>query len=70
MLPPLDMPTYETVWDVAHGMMEGLQQCRLDARAYELHSIVQCVWDTPEATHRWTQGEPVFAGCVVGAFTP
>lgn len=70
MLPPLDMPTYETVWDAAHGMMEGLQQCRLDAKTYELHSIVQRVWDTPEAAHRWTQGEPVFAGCVVGAFTP
>jgi hypothetical protein len=70
MLPPLDMPTYEAVWDTAYGMIEGLQQCRLDAQAYELHSIVQRVWDTPEAAPRWAQGEPVFAGCVVGAFTP
>jgi hypothetical protein len=67
-LPPLDMRTYEVIWDAARGMTEGLQQCRLDGTAYELHSIVQRVWDTPEAARRWAQGEAVFAGCVVGAF--
>jgi len=69
MLPPLDMRIYEAVWDVAHGVIEGLQQSRLDGKSYELHSIVQRVLDTPEAAQRWMQGEDVFAGCTVGAFT-
>jgi len=69
MLPPLDMRIYEAVWDVARGVTEGLQQSRLDGKSYELHSIVQRVLDTPEAAQRWVQGEDVFAGCTVGAFT-
>jgi len=69
MLPPLDMRLYEAVWDVARGVTEGLQQSRLDGKSYELHSIVQRVLDTPEAAQRWVQGEDVFAGCTVGAFT-
>ena len=69
MLPPLDMHTYEAVWDVAHGVTEGLQQSRLDGKSYELHSILQRVLETPEAAQRWAQGERVFAGCTVGAFT-
>ena len=69
MLPPLDMRLYEAVWDVARGVTDGLQQCRLDGKSYELHSILQRVLDTPEAAQRWVQGEEVFAGCTVGAFT-
>jgi hypothetical protein len=69
MIPPLDMRTYEAVWEVAHGVTDGLQQRRLDGKSYELHSILQRVLDTPEAVQRWTQGEDVFAGCTVGAFT-
>ena len=69
MLPPLDMRTYEAVWDVARGVTEGIQQSRLDGNSYELHSILQRVLDTPEAAQRWTRGEEVFAGCTVGAFT-
>jgi len=69
MLPPLDMRTYEAVWDVAHGMTEGLQQSRLDGKSYELHSILQRVLETPEASQRWVQGEDVLAGCTIGAFT-
>jgi hypothetical protein len=63
------MRIYEAVWDVARGVTEGLQQSRLDGKSYELHSIVQRVLDTPEAAQRWVQGEDVFAGCTVGAFT-
>ena len=69
MLPSLDMPTYEAVWDVARGMTDGLQQSRLDGKSYELHSSLQRVLTTPEAAPRWAQGEDVFAGCTVGAFT-
>lgn len=69
MLPPLDMPTYEAVWDVAHGVTDALQQRRLDGKSYELHSSLQRVLTTPEAAQRWAQGEDVFAGCPVGAFT-
>jgi hypothetical protein len=68
MLPPLDMPTYETVWEIAHGVTDGLMQRRLDGTSYALHSIVQRVLDTPEAAHRWLRGEAVFTGCTVGAF--
>jgi hypothetical protein len=68
-LPPLDMPTYAAVWAMAHGVTDGLMQRRLDGTSYELHSIVQRVLDTPETAHRWLQGEDVFAGCTVGAFT-
>ena len=69
MLPPLDMRTYEAVWDVARGVTDGLKRSRLDGKSYELHSLLQRVLDTPQAAQRWTQGEEVFAGCVVGAFT-
>lgn len=69
MLPPLDMRTYEAVWDVARGVIEGLQQSRLDGTSYELHSILRRVLETPQAAQRWAQGEQVFAGCTVGAFT-
>ncbi|HEY7494001.1 MAG TPA: hypothetical protein VIH59_23230 [Candidatus Tectomicrobia bacterium] len=69
MLPPLDMGTYEAVWEVAHGVTDGLQRSRLDGKSYELHSILQRVLTTPEAAQRWTQGEDVFAGCTLGAFT-
>ena len=69
MLPPLDMPTYEAVWEVAHGVTDGLRQSRLAGTSYELHSILQRVLATPEAAQRWAQGEEVFAGCTVGAFS-
>lgn len=69
MLPPLDMHTYEAVWDVARGVTDGMQQSRLDTKSYELHSILQRVLETPEAAQRWLQGEEVLAGCTVGAFT-
>src|SRR5262245_4663010 len=69
MLPPLDMRVYEAVWDVARGMTEGLKRHRLDGKSYELHSILQRVLDTAEAAQRWVQGEDVFAGCTVGAFS-
>jgi len=69
MIPPLDMHTYEAVWDVARGVTDGLKQSRLDGKSYELHSILQRALDTPQAAQRWTQGEEVFAGCTVGAFT-
>jgi hypothetical protein len=68
MLPPLDMPTYAAVWEIAHGVTDGLMQRRLDGTSYELHSLVQRVLDTPEAAHRWLRGEAVFTGCTVGAF--
>lgn len=69
MIPPLDTRVYEAVWDVARGVTDGLQRSRLDGKSYELHSIVQRILTTPEAAQRWTQGEDVFAGCTVGAFT-
>src|SRR5262245_2788827 len=52
MIPPLDMSTYEAVWEVAHGVTDGLRQSRLDGKSYELHSILQRVLDTPEAAQR------------------
>ena len=69
MIPPLDMGTYEAVWNVARGVTDGLQRSRLDAKSYELHSILRRVLETPEAAPRWTQGEEVFTGCTVGPFT-
>jgi hypothetical protein len=69
MLPPLDMPTYAAVWAMVHGMTDGLMQRRLDGTSYELHSIVQRVLDTPDAVQRWLQGEAIFTGCTVGAFS-
>jgi len=69
MIPPLDMPTYEAVWEVARGVTEGLRQSRLAGTSYELHSILQRVLATPEAAQRWAQGEEIFAGCMVGAFS-
>ena len=69
MIPPVDMGIYEAVWDVARGVTDSLKQSRLDSQPYELHSILQRVLDTPDAAQRWTQGEDVFAGCTVGAFT-
>lgn len=69
MLPPLAMGIYDTVWDVARGVTEGLKHSRLEGKSYELHSIVQRVLATPEVEQRWLQGEAVFAGCTVGVFT-
>jgi hypothetical protein len=69
MIPPLDMRTYEAVWDVARGVTDGLKQSRLDGKSYELHSILQRVLETPEAAQQWTQCEEVFTGCTVGPFT-
>jgi len=63
------MHIYEAVWDVAYGVTEGLRQSRLDGQSYELHSLLQRVLETPQAAQRWTQGEQVFAGCTVGAFS-
>lgn len=68
-LPPLVMRIYETVWEVARGVTEGLKQSRLDGTSYELHSILQRILETPEAEPRWLQGEPVFTACTVGAFS-
>lgn len=69
MLPPLAMSIYDTVWDVARGVADGLKHSRLAGKSYELHSILQRVLATPEVEQRWLQGEPVFAGCTVGVFT-
>lgn len=68
MLPPLDMQAYEAVWDMAHGMMDGLKQCQLDSQTYELHSILLRAIEVPDAVQRWLQQDDVFAGCTVGAF--
>lgn len=68
-LPPLDMAVYEAVWDAARGVTDGLRQEGLAETSYELHSLLQRLITTPEAARRWARGEPVFAGCTVGAFT-
>ena len=68
MIPPIEMDVYETIWDVAQGLIDGLKQARLDSTSYELHSVLQRALDTPDAAQRWVQGEDVFAGCTVGAF--
>lgn len=68
MLPPLDMQAYEAVWQVAHGMADGLKQARLDSNTYELHSILLRTIEMPAAVQRWLQHDDVFAGCTVGAF--
>ncbi|MCZ6873289.1 MAG: YkgJ family cysteine cluster protein [bacterium] len=68
MLPPLDMQAYEAVWEVAHGMTDGLKQARLDSNTYELHSILLRAIEVPAAVQRWLQHDDVFAGCTVGAF--
>ena len=69
MIPPLDMPAYEAVWGVAQGMADGVKQTRLDSNTYELHSILLRVLEIPDAAQRWLQGDDIFAGCMVGAFT-
>jgi Fe-S-cluster containining protein len=69
MIPPLDTEAYTAVWDVARGFAEGCQRARLDGRSYELHSLLLRALETPEAAKRWMQGDDVFAGCTVGAFT-
>jgi hypothetical protein len=70
MLPPLDMPAYEAVWDLAQGLVDGLKQARLDSHTYELHSILLRVLERPDAAERWLQHDNVFAGCLMGALTP
>jgi hypothetical protein len=69
MLPPLDMPAYEAVWELAQGFMDRLKQARLDSHTYELHSILLRVLEIPGAAERWLQHDDVFAGCLMGAFT-
>lgn len=69
MIPPLDTEAYTAVWDVARGFAEGCQRARLDGRSYELHSLLLRALETPEAAKQWMQGDDVFAGCTVGAFT-
>jgi hypothetical protein len=69
MLPPLAMRIYDTVWDVARGVNDGLRPGRLAGPAYELHSILQRVLTTADAEQRWLQGEAIFTGCTVGAFS-
>ncbi len=68
-IPPLDMAAYEAVWSVAQGMTDGVKQTRLDSNTYELHSILLRVLEIPDAAQRWLQGDDIFAGCMVGAFT-
>ncbi|ETX02631.1 MAG: hypothetical protein ETSY1_02855 [Candidatus Entotheonella factor] len=68
MIPPLDMELYNAQWEVVYGVSEGLRQAGLDARPYELHSMLHRVLDMPDAALRWLQGEDVFAGCTPGAF--
>jgi hypothetical protein len=69
MLPPLDLPAYEAVWQLAQGMVDGLKQARLDSHTYELHSILRRVLETPDAAERWLQHDNVFTGCLIGAYT-
>lgn len=69
MIPPIDTCAYEAAWDVARGTAEGLRPARLDGNTYELHSILRRALETPEALQRWLQGEDIFAGCTLGAFT-
>jgi hypothetical protein len=70
MLPPLDMPAYEAVWELAQGLVNRLKQTRLDSHTYELHSILLRILEIPDAAERWLQHDDVFAGCLIGAFTP
>jgi hypothetical protein len=70
MLPPLDMSAYEAVWELAQGFVDRLQQARLDSHTYELHSILLRVLELPDAAERWLQRDDVFAGCLMGAFSP
>jgi Fe-S-cluster containining protein len=69
MIPTLDMRLYETVWGVARHLAAALRRWRLDGTSYELHSLLRRVLETPDAVQRWGQGEDIFAGCKVGAFT-
>lgn len=55
-----------TIWH--SGMTDGLKQARLDSNTYELHSILLCAIEVPDAAQRWLQRHDVFAGCTVGAF--
>jgi N-acetyl-anhydromuramyl-L-alanine amidase AmpD len=66
--PPIEMDVYESIWEVAQGVMDGLRRAGVDSTSYELHSALQRALDTPDAARRWVQGEDVFAGCTVGAF--
>jgi Fe-S-cluster containining protein len=68
MLPPLDMQAYEAVWQVAHGMTDGLKQARFDSNTYELHSILLRAIEVPAAVQHWLQHDDVFVGCTIGAF--
>jgi hypothetical protein len=70
MLPPLDMSVYEAVWELAQGLVDRLKQARLDSHTYELHSILLRVLELSDAAERWLQHDDVFAGCLMGAFTP
>jgi hypothetical protein len=70
MLPPLDMLAYAAVWELAQGLMDRLKQARLDCHTYELHSILLRVLEIPDVAERWLQHDDVFAGCLMGAFTP
>jgi Fe-S-cluster containining protein len=70
MLPPLDMPAYEAVWELAQGLVDRLKEARLDSHTYEIHSILLRVLELPDAAERWLQHDDVFAGCLLGAFTP
>jgi hypothetical protein len=70
MLPPLDMSAYEAVWELAQGLVDRLKQARLDSNTYEIHGILLRVLEIPDAAERWLQHDDVFAGCLIGAFTP
>jgi Fe-S-cluster containining protein len=69
MLPPLDTAAYDAVWSVARGVATGIKQARLDSKTYELHSILQRLFEQPETVSHWLRGKDAFAGCTVGAFT-
>ncbi len=68
MLPPLDMPAYDAVWEIALGIADGLKHARLDSQTYELHSVLLRALEIPDAAERWLHHDDVFAGCLVGAF--
>jgi hypothetical protein len=70
MLPPLDMSAYEAVWKLAQGLADRLKQARLDSHTYEIHSVLLRVFERPDAAERWLRHDDVFAGCLIGAFTP
>ena len=69
MLPLLDMDLYSAQWDVVYGVSSSLRRAGLDDRPYELHSMLQRALAEPDAATRWLQGEAVFAGCTLGAFS-